>query len=141
MVEAKNSRGGRRPSRPSTPFHLEPLTLPLLGLLSLLATLLTGCASATSVRRAPTATSAPTYAPYPTPTPPPPTLSLRQAWGNVHITRLPISLPNNEMFNFVYDMTPDGQWLVGDVQARDLLDNTTVIPYLALYNVSTRQIR
>jgi hypothetical protein len=58
----------------------------------------------------------------------------------VHITHLSGRLPGNLNFVFEYDATPDGQWIVGEVEPRDFADNNTFLPYVALYNVGSHQV-
>lgn len=72
---------------------------------------------------------------------PAPTLTLAQAWGNVTITRIPSLLPNGELFSGTENATPDGQWLIGEVEPRDQLNNQTIYPQIALYNIHTLQLR
>ena len=72
---------------------------------------------------------------------PAPSLTLAQAWGNVAITRVPSLLPNGELFIGGDNATPDGQWLIGEVEPRGMLDNKSVYPQLALYNIHTLQVR
>lgn len=72
---------------------------------------------------------------------PAPSLSLATAWGNVTITRLPSALPNGEIFNGGDVATPDGQWLIGEVEPRDMLTNQTIYPQIALYNIHTQRLR
>ena len=83
--------------------------------ISLLGPLISGCASTPTVTRAPTMTPAATYLPFPTPTPPPPNRTLEQAWGGVHIAKLPLYLPGSARFFFENAATPDALWLVGEV--------------------------
>ncbi len=121
------------------------IALGALGALAMLA----GCAPSAarqgttpSAMRA--ATAFPTFVAPATATPlapPARTQTLAQAWGAPHITRLLEGLPNDEMFVFENAATPDGQWLVGEIEPRDLLDNQTVIPAIALYNVTTGAMR
>jgi hypothetical protein len=73
-----------------------------------------------------------------TPTPP---VQLAQAWGNVNVVRLPLGYADNQQFVFEQAATPDGQWLVGEIEPVDILNNQTIVPQIALYNVATRQIR
>jgi hypothetical protein len=111
-------------------------------ILALLITLLSACASnqhATSAVSA-TATSASTSRPYPTLTPAPPTRTFQQAWGNVPITRLATTLPNNEFFLFENAATPDDQWLVGEITSRAYDSGAAFTPSVALYNIATRRI-
>lgn len=114
--------------------------------------ILTSCAAQMAqrpvgARLTPTETASLASAPTPTPTQaitflrPAPSLTFAQAWGKVAIIRLPNLLPNGEVFNGVDDATSDGQWLVGEIEPRNMLNNTTVYPQIALYNVHTRQIR
>lgn len=107
---------------------------------------LSGCAASPPQRgiatpATPTVGALTTTTDQATATPPAPTLTLAQAWGAPHITRLPTAQPNNELFAFEGAATPDGQWLVGEIEPRDLLDNHTIIPTIALYNVSTHAMR
>lgn len=43
---------------------------------------------------------------------------------------------------FVFDnaATPDEQWLIGAIQPRDFINNTTKLSYAVLYNVTSRQV-
>lgn len=120
-----------------------PRALAALAALALLTILLGGCASTPSAAQ-PGATQTLTWAAPPTATPsptPPPTRSFQQAWGNTSVTRLPTGLSSNQyIFQFANAATPDGQWLVGDVEPRSLSDSSGFTPYLAAYNVHTRQI-
>ncbi len=119
--------------------------LALAGIL-LAITVLAGC-SIPLIQQRPAPTAATPTAPAATPTlpitfwHPAPSLTLAQAWGNVTITRLPSALPNGEIFNGGDIATPDGQWLIGEIEPRDMLTNQTIYPQIALYNVATRQIR
>ncbi|MGH2503427.1 MAG: hypothetical protein ACRDID_13055 [Ktedonobacterales bacterium] len=119
-----------------------PRTLAPLALLALLTALMGGCASAQQVAPAThTASSMRSAPPTATPSSPPPTRSFQQAWGAAPITRLATEVAQNqEDFNFLNAATPDGQWLIGEVASRALAGSTSVIPYLAAYNVHTRQI-
>jgi hypothetical protein len=120
-----------------------PRVLAALAALALLTALLGGCASAQN--KAPAATHAPSAwnaPPTATPSPPPPpTRSFQQVWGAAPITRLATGVANNqEVFDFLNAATPDGQWLIGEVVPRAFVGSTSIIPYLAAYNVHTRQI-
>ena len=121
-----------------------PPTHAALGLLLLCLVaqwLLAGCsltAQPPRANRTPTATSLPRFATA-TATPAPlPALSLRSAWGDVAISRLPTDLGDNRVFVFENTVTLDGQWLVGVSEPRDFLSNTTRLSYLTLYNIHTR---
>ncbi len=70
-----------------------------------------------------------------------PTLTMAQAWGNVTITQVPSLLPNGELFSGTENATPDGQWLIGEVEPRNQLNNQTIYPQIALYNIHTLQLR
>jgi hypothetical protein len=148
MVSALESERQRRQALALPP------TLPIVCLVatvvSLALTALVGCSTQTtrpqsSVQNISTATSGAT--PEATPTlpitfwHPAPTLTLAQAWGNVAVSQLPTGLPDGEIFAYANAATPDGQWLVGEVEPRDMLVNKTVFPKIVLYNVHTRQIR
>lgn len=114
-----------------------------LSLLAAVALLLGGCASSPSTTHV-GATATPTWNAPPTATPtaaPPPIRSFQQAWGAAPIARLATGVANDqEAFNFRNAVTPDGQWLIGEVSARDYAHPTSIMPYLAAYNVQTRQI-
>lgn len=144
MVAASTGRrAGRWPLWPPAPMRFDGcITAPLTLLALAVSLLLTGCVATPSATRQATSTASvtPTWTPAATYAPSPRTLSFSQAWGNVRITRLSGRLPGNLNFVFEYDATPDGQWIVGEVEPRDFAENTTFIPYLALYNVSTRQV-
>lgn len=105
--------------------------------------LLGGCVPAPSASHR-SATQTPAWSPPPTTTPsptPPPTRSFQQAWGNAAMTRLPTGLSSNQyIFQFANAATPDGQWLIGEVTSRHVHDATGFTPYLAAYNIHTRQI-
>ena len=132
-MNAPTLRAGGRPTRP--PFW--PIAVLLLGCLAAPFGL-AGCDTARATQTPPT----PTTSPIPTSSAPAPAaeLSLAAAWGNVPIVRLPTDMGDNRFFVFENAVTPDGQWLVGVVEPRDFLTNTTRLSYLALYNVHTRQI-
>lgn len=68
-------------------------------------------------------------------------VAFSQAWGNVQVVKLPLDYANNQQFVFQQAASPDGQWLVGEIEPTDILNNQTIIPQLALYNISTREIR
>lgn len=72
---------------------------------------------------------------------PAPSRTLAQAWGRVVINRLTTLMPNGKIFAFSNAATTDGQWLVGEIEPRDMLVNQTVYPQIALYNINTGQIR
>jgi hypothetical protein len=121
-----------------------PRALAALGALALLTALMGGCASAHNGAPAATHTASSAWSAPPTATPsppPPPMRSFQQAWGAVSITRLPIGVSNNQdIFEFANAATPDGQWLIGSVVPRTGANTTPFVPYLAAYNVHTRQI-
>lgn len=109
----------------------------------LLALILSACAvSPTATHHG--ATQTPTWTPPPTATPspaPPPIRGFQQAWGAAPVIRLPTGLANNQqIFEFANAATPDGQWLVGAIEPRAFANPTGFMPYLAAYNVHTRQI-
>lgn len=121
-----------------------PRALAALTVLALLTALMGGCASAHNGAPAATHTVSSAWSAPPTATPsplPPPTRTFQQAWGAVSITRLPIGVSNNQdIFEFANAATPDGQWLIGSVVPRTGANTTSFVPYLAAYNVHTRQI-
>ena len=119
--------GGRRLL---SPFFLLVVSTLLLG----------GCAS-NDIHPRPTNTAAAataTIAPIPTPNQTP--LSLRDAWGNISIQKLPLTIDGGQQFIFENAVTPDGQWLVGVSQPADFIKNTTQPSYLVLYGVATGQL-
>lgn len=67
-------------------------------------------------------------------------LTLADAWGNVAIHRLPTAIDSQHVFVFENAATPDGAWLLGAVEPRNFIDNTTERSVVALYNVATRQL-
>lgn len=78
----------------------------------------------------------------PTPTPTPGTqLTMRAAWGNIPIASLPTDMGNKQIFVWEDAATPDNQWLLGSVEPLSLIGDPTLISYLALYNIHTRQIQ
>lgn len=119
---------------------LRTMALPLLLIMALASCAAPATARQTSggqTRVTPTPTSTQTISD----TNPAPSLTLAQAWGAVAITRVPSLLPNGELFIGGDNATPDGQWLIGEVEPRGMLDNKTVYPQLALYNIHTLQVR
>ena len=70
-----------------------------------------------------------------------PALSIQAAWGNVMTRTQPTVLPDNHLFVFDNAVTPDGKWLVGVVQPRDFISNTTRPSFMSLYNVDTGEIK
>lgn len=102
--------------------------------------LLSGCAT-NDVHPRPTSTSVAataTITPIPTPNQTP--LSLRDAWGNISIRKLPLTINGGQQFIFEDAVTPDGQWLVGVSQPADFVKNTSQPSYLVLYGVATGQL-
>ncbi len=123
-----------------------PLRVVALSLLVVLA--LVGCASTTAHQQPSGRQTFTTPTPIqPTPTQsitynnPAPTLTLAQAWGNVSIAQVPSLLPNGEIFQGGNNATPDGQWLIGEVEPRGELNNQSIYPQTALYNIHTLQLR
>ncbi len=104
----------------------------------LLLLLLVGCANSSSQ-------PAPTRNTGSAPSGPAPTVSagpvpLQTAWGQVSIHRLPSAMSDNHVFVFDNAATSDGQWLVGAIEPRDFITNTTRPSFAVLYNITTRQI-
>jgi hypothetical protein len=111
-----------------------------LFLLAVSTLLLGGCAS-NDIHPHPTNTAAATtatIAPIPTPNQTP--LSLRDAWGNIGIRKLPLAINGGQQFIFENAVTPNGQWLVGVSQPADFVKNTSQPSYLVLYGVATGQL-
>lgn len=121
--------------------------LPRRGVVIALLLLMTlvSCAGPARQARRPAAITPTVAAPTPTLpisyTNPAPVRTLAQAWGNVHITRIPSLLPNGEICNGSNVATPDGQWMICEIEPRDMLNNQTIYPQIGLYNITTRQIR
>lgn len=122
-----NRKSGRRSERDQKMTHRRPVT---------------ACDSAdTSLPGPPPTTgSFSTSTPLPSPTPAQGTLDMSAAWGQVTVHRLPSAMGNNQVFVFENAATPDGQWLVGALEPRDFITNTTRPSFAVLYNISTRQI-
>ncbi len=112
----------------------------LLGAI-LVATMLAGCSApfgtGTAPTRAPTAT---VWSPPPTATPIP-VVTAQQAWGEIQYRKVPTALPDGRVFVFENAATPDGQWLVGEAEPRNFIENTTRPEFLVLYNVRTLEVK
>jgi len=65
---------------------------------------------------------------------------MQEAWGNVAVRTLPEVLGNDRTFAFDNGGTPDGQWLIGDNEPCNLVQNPGLPSYAVLYNVATRQM-
>ena len=109
-----------------------------------LAVALSSCASSNTgaERTTPPTGVTSTTAPAPTapPTPNQTPLTMQQAWGTVTIHTLPLVVGTNRYFAFDNVATPDGQWLVGDNEPCNLIQNPGLPSYAVLYNVATRQM-
>ncbi|MGZ6390443.1 MAG: hypothetical protein ACXWQZ_14425, partial [Ktedonobacterales bacterium] len=70
-----------------------------------------------------------------------PTVTMQQAWGDIQPLQIPTALPDGRVFVWESAATGDGQWLVGESELHDFLDNTTQPEFLVLYNVTTREVR
>ncbi len=107
---------------------------------------LTACSGSTAQQAAATTTTPATSTPAsatltPTPTPNSGPVDMQTAWGAVTVHQLPSAMGNNQVFVFENAATPDGQWLVGALEPRNFLTNTSQPSYLVLYNISSHQVQ
>lgn len=66
---------------------------------------------------------------------------MKQAWGDIPYRRVPTALPRGRVFVFENAVTADGEWLVGESEPRDFIDNTTQPEFLIFYNVRTLKVK
>ncbi|WIG60556.1 MAG: hypothetical protein OJF49_003304 [Ktedonobacterales bacterium] len=107
-------------------------------LLACILVLATACTQASVSAPSATATRAPS--PAGSPAVYPKALDMRSAWGNVPVHSIPTAMGSDRVFVFDQAVTSDGQWLVGAIAPRDLMDNTTQPSYAVLYNIASGQI-
>jgi hypothetical protein len=69
------------------------------------------------------------------------TLNLATAWGAITIQRLPTAVDDKHVFVFENAATPDGGWLLGAIEPRNFINNSTELSVVALYNIATHQIQ
>jgi len=142
VVKIRSSRVRGWSRRPPSQQLLVPLLTTIVVIWAL-----AGCASDNSGRTVPTGHATPTASPsVPTATvvcpycsPP---LSLAQAWGHPTVRTLPTAMDADRTHVFTFDnaATPDNQWLIGAIEPRDFINNTTELSHAVLYNVTTRRI-
>jgi hypothetical protein len=108
---------------------------------------LAACDGSTAPQPSASATPLPSAAPTsparltPTPTADIGPVDLKTAWGAAPIHRLPSDMGQQQVFVFENAATPDGHWLVGALEPRNFLHNTTRLSSLVLYNITSRQVQ